>query len=120
MIPGVLVLVYALAVARVTRLIAADKITEKPRLQLEAALWKRYRAKLERQFGGPGSLANVSNGSLDTPLPVYLLTCRWCASMYVAAVAAPLAYLWGESPWLFVPALALAFSHVTGLLAKGE
>lgn len=118
MIPGMIVLVYALAVARVTRLITADRLTEAPRLRLENWLWRRYRAQLEK--GMPGALDGVSNASLIAPLPVYLLTCPWCASIYVAAVAAPIAYWWGTAPWFLVPALALALSHVTGLLAKGE
>ena len=48
----------------------------------------------------------------------YLIGCPWCASIYVGAVAAPLVYWLGESPGLLVPALALALSHLTGLLAK--
>lgn len=137
MIPGLLFLVYALAVARVTRLIAADRITEAPREWLAARLWRlaywRTNAGyLRGQFPGwaddPVQLRAQSdyradlardNGA-DMSLPVYLLTCRWCASVYVAAVAAPIAYWWGAEPWFLVPALALAFSHVTGLLAKGE
>ena len=54
----------------------------------------------------------------EPPLPVYLITCPWCVSIYVGAVAAPLVYFWGSSPWLLVPALALAFSYATGFLAQ--
>jgi hypothetical protein len=90
-----LYLVYALAVARATRLIAEDKILETPRIWL---------------------LAKMKEGSLLE----YGLTCRWCVSIWVAAVAAPIAYFWGSAPWFFVPALALALSHVTGLLSRLE
>jgi hypothetical protein len=112
--PALIVLVYALAVARVTRLIVADRITQAPRARVETALWNRYWHKLGLQPG------EISRGSVDPPLSVYLLGCPWCASIYVSAVAAPLAYFWGTSPWLFVPALALAFSYFTGYAAGKE
>lgn len=88
-------LVYALAAARVTRLITDDAIFDAPRNAL---------------------LARLPDGSKLA----YLLVCRWCASVYVAAVAAPVAYWWGEQPWFLVPALALAFSHITGQLGTWE
>lgn len=124
-------LVYALAVARVTRLINADRITEAPREWLSIRLWARsipaeyaeqrapaIAAKLGMRVAQRTVAAERLGDNADPPLAVYLLTCPWCASIYVAAVAAPLAYFWGDSPWLLVPALALAFSYVTGLLAK--
>jgi hypothetical protein len=123
-------LVYALAVARVTRLINADRITEAPRRWLSIRLWApkideaTARAKFPRMLEAQGLrytqrviARDRYDDEADPPLLVYLLTCPWCASMYVGAVAAPIVYFWGESPWLIVPALALAFSHVTGLLA---
>lgn len=112
--PALILLVYALAVARVTRLVTEDRIAETPRLSLENRLW----ARRFRQVGlRPGE---VSRSSLDTPLAVYLLGCPWCVSIWVGAVAAPLAYFWGSGPWLFVPALALAFSYFTGFAAGKE
>lgn len=107
MSPAITLLVYALAVARVTRLINSDKITENVRERLIDRIWQRWRPAVpveDREYA-------------DEPLPAYLITCPWCASIYVAAVAAPVAYFWGTIPWLFVPALALAFSYLTGLLA---
>lgn len=102
------VVVFALAVARVTRFITVDKLSENVRGRLVDAAWRRWRP------------AVPSNGRqwADEPKPAYLLTCPWCASIYVAAVAAPLAWFLGDTPWLFIPALACAFSQVTGLLAK--
>jgi hypothetical protein len=112
--PALIVLVYALAVARVTRLLVEDRITDAPRGWLVQRLWTRA-------LGGNGALAaRAALDGAEPPLSVYLLSCPWCASIYVAAVAAPLAYFWGSSPWLFVPALALAFSYVTGFLAGKE
>lgn len=133
--PAVIVFAYALAVARVTRLIADDKITDAPRRRLQVRLWVRHitddearRRYTAQAASGPAGMAMAKrwlaeerlDNRAEPPLSVYLLTCPWCASIYVAAAAAPLAYFWGSSPWLLVPALALAFSYVTGWLAGKE
>jgi hypothetical protein len=130
---AVIVFVYALAVARVTRLIVADRITEAPRQWLAIRLWApkisadEARDRLPAMVEHNGLRAAQSYlawervmNRAEPPLPVYLLTCPWCASIYVAAIAAPLAYWWGTEPWLLVPALALAFSYATGWLSKSE
>lgn len=97
-IPGWLqLLIYALAVARVTGLIVADTITEPVR-------------------------DRVINWLDDTPGSAgewfaSLITCPWCAGMWVSLVAAPLVWFWGDSPVMLVPALALAFSQATGATA---
>ena len=123
--------VFALAVARLTRLITADRITEAPRRWLSIRLWApkipaaatqtKYPAMARTQ--GTPYVARVMaeerlDAGADPPLSVYLLTCPWCASIYVAAVAAPVCWVWGDTPYAFIPALGLAFSQVTGLLAK--
>lgn len=127
-----LIVVYALAVARVTRLVVEDRITEAPRERLARWLWARSIPKLDVSRRQPREphlpereirriiAREWSTAGAEPPLSVYLLSCPWCASIYVAAVAAPLAYFWGASPWLLVPALALAFSYVTGFLAGKE
>lgn len=135
--PVLIVLVYALAVARVTRLITADKITEMMRTRLAVRLWARtipldeahaWASRTHRDgdpalIAGPGrrliAMERIQDDA-DPPLVVYLLSCPWCASIYVGALVAPLAYFWGSSPWLFVPALALAFSYFSGFAAGRE
>lgn len=135
MLPVLIVVVYALAVARLTRLVIEDRILQAPRTKLASRLWYwsvpwsdvharrasdplmavdsptvvRWRLARER----------VAVGA-EKPLTVYMLTCPWCVSIYIGAVAAPLAYFWGALPWLFVPALALAFSYFTGFAAGRE
>lgn len=113
--PAISLVVYALAVARVTRLVNADRITKGPRDAIIAALWRRTWLKL-----GPAPSQDEID-AVQKPLPVYLIECPWCVSIYVAAAGAGLLAAFGPgSPWLFWPALALAFSHVTGLLAQLE
>lgn len=87
--------VYALAVARISALITQDELTRPARDWLLARL----------DDGRPAQTV------------AYLITCPWCASIYVAAVAAPVAWFWGWHLALLLPALALAFSHVTGVLS---
>jgi hypothetical protein len=86
-------LVYALAVARMTGLVVADDITRPGRDWIIDHLPAR---------------------------PVFaaveeLLTCPWCASMWLAAAAVPMAWHWGTRPWLLGPALVLTLSQVTGM-----
>lgn len=90
-----LVLVYVLAVARVTGLVTADEITATPRDRLVAHL-------------PPNRLGEALE---------YLVTCPWCVSIWVAALTAPLVWLWGDTAWVQVPLVALAASQVAGMVA---
>lgn len=84
---------YALAVARLTGLITQDLITEPVR---DAVIGRLP--------------ANQVGEHLED-----LITCPWCVSIWVAAVVAPLVYQAGDTPWVFVPAFALAMSQLTGM-----
>lgn len=115
----VILLVYALAVARVTRLLNEDVLLVGPRERIVAWAWaRRYGTEptLE-EHPRPFWVLVRRNGGIEPKL-AYLITCPWCASIYVGAVAAPLWYWLGTSPWLLVPAAALAFSYITGFLAQ--
>lgn len=83
----------ALATARITRLITTDRITQAPRTWLQLRL-------------NPDGLA------------AYLVTCDWCASVYVSAGVAA-ALVWGPAWTVWVTA-ALAFSYTAGWLAAKE
>lgn len=91
----VLLLVYALAVARVTGLITTDTITEPIRDGLIS--W------LDDRPGSAGAFIAA------------LIQCPWCAGMWVALIASPLVWFFGETPAMLIPAIALAFSQVTGM-----
>lgn len=94
---ALMLLIYALAVARVTGLIVSDSITEPVRDRIVG--W------LDDRPGSAGALI------------AELIQCPWCAGMWVSLIAAPLAWFLGDSPILLIPALALAFSQVTGMIA---
>jgi len=95
--PGssMLYLIYLLAFARIVVLLTRDAILDKPRDRFVEALIERKR----------GSLA-------------YLVTCPWCLSIWLAIPAAPVIYAYGQTPWLFVPALGLAASAAAGILGR--
>lgn len=83
-----------LAVARLTRLVVEDKLTERPRDAV--GLWLAQRGQV---------------------MLLYLLGCSWCASMWIAPPILLVAYLVGENPLVFVALASLAASYVTGWLA---
>jgi hypothetical protein len=93
--PLLMVVVMALATARVTRLVTRDRILRAPRRAVLRAL-------------------------PDDHLLAYLVVCDWCVSFYTGALAAVGGAWAGWWPWAWAPALALAFSHVTGWLASRE
>lgn len=119
----IILIVSALAVARITRMITADKILDRPRVAVVKAAWRRAHPWITREppEGQATALAMaMASHAQNPPLLAYLAFCPWCVSIWVGAAAAPAVWLWGARPWLFVPALALAFSQVTGLLATRE
>jgi len=93
--PLLLIVVAALATARVTRLITQDRIFDAPRNAVLRAL-------------------------PDGHLIAYLVTCDWCVSIYTGTLTAVGGGYAGWWPWAAVPAVALAFSYVTGWLASRE
>jgi Protein of unknown function (DUF1360) len=94
----VLLLVYALAIARLTGLVTTDAITEGARDRLIGWLDDR-----------PHTLGSFVSD---------LITCPWCASVWLAFIASPVVWLWGDHPALVIPALALAFSQLTGMTSN--
>lgn len=87
--------ITALAVMRITRIVALDKIT------IPIRRWV-----LEK------------NG--DTGNWTFLIHCPLCVSFWVGAVVAPLYWFFGRSPWFLIPALALAFAQLVIMVHKAE
>jgi len=87
--------IYLLAFARLVLLFTSDTITAEPRDKFVSALVERGHKKL-----------------------AYLMLCPWCLSIWLAIPAVPIIYAYGQSPWLFLPALGLALSAAAGALAR--
>jgi hypothetical protein len=101
-LPLLLATLGALATARLTRLVTADRLT----LPVRRAMLTRVR----------------EGGQLE-----YLLSCGWCASFWIALPVAALT--WALIPEVTIGAAretaldvltALAFSYVAGRLAQSE
>lgn len=90
-----LFLLAVLATARLTRLVTADYIVQP------------IRNRIERKLGDDSKI-------------VYLITCDWCASFWIAAPVALVTILWGDTVGVQVGLLALAASQITGMLAANE
>lgn len=93
-------LLMMLAVARVTRFITTDVLFDAPRIRV---------------------IHDILRGNPEGPVRTavaYLVTCTWCASVYVGAAGAGTWYAWGETMPFMVITAALAASYVTGFLAS--
>jgi hypothetical protein len=89
--------IYALAFIRVVYLVTLDEITEPARDRLLGWLDDR-----------PGTLGAFL---------AKLVTCPWCASVWLGAIAAPVIWFWGDVGALLVVALCFALSQVAGMLS---
>lgn len=85
-------IVVALATYRLTRLVTADKITERVRSFVE----------VRSQWLG------------------YLVTCDWCLSIWVAPLPTLFALRAGDRWWVQAGLVALGASALTGLLSLAE
>lgn len=92
----VVLVVLALATARITGLVVSDDITAHVRNRVA------YR-----------------NGNLAQLRPVVgkLVTCQWCASIWVSFLIVVLPWFVFGWTWLWLPFVGLAFSQVTGMLS---
>ncbi|MFD6023411.1 hypothetical protein [Streptomyces griseoluteus] len=51
----------------------------------------------------------------DDSSPAYLVSCGWCASIWVAAAITPTAFLVGDTLAFKIGATALTLSYITGV-----
>jgi hypothetical protein len=90
----VLILIgWVLAVARVTRLIAMDRITENARIALVRRL-------------GEAHMLN------------YLMNCMWCMSIWVGVMSMPVPVFMAHRSWAQAAVFALGASYITGMLSR--
>jgi len=107
-------IVDALAIARLTRLVTSDVITEPARERLVCWTYRRHGDEGEAPATG---WVDFSGADPDAPKLAKLVTCPWCVSVYLgAAVVVLRRWLPG---WHLI-ARGLAASEVAGLLAGHE
>lgn len=88
----VVLVAWVLALARVTRLINADEITDPLRI------WVMHKTGVESTW-------------------TYFVQCPWCVSMWIGLATAWLPLVLTDAPLWLWPFIALGGSHVTGVLA---
>lgn len=116
MSPVLHVLITIGAAARLTRLATRDTITQPLREKLLYTPAQRAARTAGQPLPAP---ANPRSARLR--LWAYeLVTCDWCAGLWISTAAVALASLLGPTPWLVVPGAALAASYAVGWLAAHE
>lgn len=122
----IVLIVWFLAVARVTRLINADTILDPPRLWLAGrAVNARRDATEANQLGQAVRFVLLDRIASRWEKALAFVQCPWCVGMWLALLSAwaPMILLsWFGRPWyldaVVYLALALAVSHLAGVLAR--
>lgn len=109
--------VYALAVARITRLINADTILDRPRL------WIASRARDEQKLAdgyrekGISGVEVVESRARRWSTLLYFVQCPWCVGMWLAFGTAWIPLWFHTNAVTRYVGIALAVSHLVGVCA---
>ena len=101
--PNTILILYMLAVVRLTTLVTHDQITRPVRE------WAIGRFDATRRIH---RLLVYLLGEPDG----YAIGCPWCVSIWVGAVTAPMMWAWSNQPWMIIILLALAVSQTSGMI----
>lgn len=112
-----MVLVFTVgAAARLTRLTTRDTITEPLR---NAVLYNRGQRQARRN--NEPLPPPTSPRRAHTRLWLHtLITCDWCAGMWIATACTLAAWQWHDTTWYLIAAGALTTAHAVGWLATRE
>lgn len=112
-------IVYTLAVMRLTRLINGDKITD--RLRLYPAGKLRAAQLVRAEALGHGQLQRAADAERQIERwdkVLYFIECPWCVGMWLAFGTAWVALFFSENVVARYFAVALAASHLIGVMAR--
>lgn len=108
--PSALIIVmYALAVARITRLITHDVISE----PIRTAIVRKFDPHKKMHRFAVYALGDIGGNDDGDHTG-----CQWCVSVWVSAITAPIVTHWQHSTITSMVLLAIAASQVTGLIAE--
>lgn len=100
------------AVVRLTRLVTED------------VAFQPLRRWVIKHRPDPAGLREGDLPDQDQPADedwlVYLIHCRWCASIWIAAAVCPIVWVWPQHWFTQIPILALTASLLAGLSARWE
>jgi len=112
-------IVWTLAVMRLTRLINGDKITDRLRLYPAGKL---RAAQLVRQEAlGHGQVQRAADAEAQIQRwdkVLYFIECPWCVSMWIAFGTAWVPLFFHHNVVARYIAIALAASHLVGVMAR--
>lgn len=108
--------IYVLVAARLTKLINSDKITDPLRLAIARPGTAALNSRLEAQAAGQSALAEEYGRKVQRWKFWYeFAQCPWCVGWWVSLIAGvPVVWHLRWSWWWLVP-LALAASHLIGI-----
>lgn len=106
------------AVIRLTRLVTEDVLTQPVRRWLVRHRTKPAGDKPENPI--PGNVTPPEDEEPDEDWLVYLIHCRWCASIWIAAPVAAVVWLWPSHWFVQIPLIALTASLLAGLSGRWE
>ena len=99
-------LLYTLAVARLTTIITTDEISRPGR----KALLRRFNPTKKTHRLAVYLLGDAEDGTANG--------CPWCVSIWVGTLTAPIVWALQSSPYALVPLMALTASQVTGMIFR--
>lgn len=114
-----ILVVYVLAVARVTRLINADAVADRLRVWVAGRARHHYRvaAELQPHADKDESFQHHRRVMRRWDRAAYFLSCPWCVGMWIGlAGAGVVVVLVGWPAWAVLP-VGLACSHLVGVFA---
>lgn len=112
--------VYVLALARLTRLVNADTILDRPRLAIEARR-REYETITDQEISlgkQPDIVSHWQRREHRWATAFYFVQCPWCVGMWLALFTAWLPVRLLNWPWLASLPIALAASHLVGVCAR--
>lgn len=112
--------IYVLALARLTRLINADTILDRPRLSIEARR-REVETIVDREIElgrDPETVAYWQRREHRWATAFYFVQCPWCVGMWLALASAWLPVRLLSWPWWASLPVALAASHLIGVCAR--
>jgi hypothetical protein len=111
--------IYTLAVARMTRLVNADTILDRPRVWISGrARSNQAAARESRTLGHDKSADMYVTAARRWETALYFVQCPWCVGMWLALASAYLpVWIIGWPAWAVLP-VGLAVSHLVGITAR--
>lgn len=110
--------IYVLAVMRLTRLINADTVLDGPRLAIIKKAHAAREAAIEARATSAVAFLRAERSAKRWATAVYFIQCPWCVGMWLSLASAIAPVLVLDWPWWAFFPIALATSHLIGVLAR--